>query len=263
MRHRVSRGHFLDRIFRNLPDRQAIISNPIDKRGISPILEQSADQVGQQVFMAANRGIHPACVPEPCPRHDLCIQVLTHTVQSLEFVVQAIASQFRNDGDRVGIMGGKLGIECLAIVQNFPGTGDIGHIGVGFARKHRVALETFYLGMFDFGIPVSTLDQANWNPLTGLLCQIGQKIHQCGRSFLISLHGQAQPIPPGQRGILQNLAEYVDTHHQAVRFLGIDGEGYLVGHGQLSQFENPGNDNGDRFLMVTVFKPRVQSRQLH
>ncbi len=58
-------------------------------------------------------------------------------------------------------MSGKLRENGIGGVQQFAGTGQIGHIGIAFAGIHRVAFQAIHLGALDFAVPVSAFNQAD------------------------------------------------------------------------------------------------------
>ena len=68
-------------------------------------------------------------------------------------------------GKGVGVMGGKLGEDGILRIQQLAGAGEIGDVGMDFARVHRVAVEPFYLRPFDFAVPVCTFNQPHHQAL--------------------------------------------------------------------------------------------------
>jgi len=60
----------------------------------------------------------------------------------------------------------------LRLRQHFRGAGEIGNVGIGLAREHRVTGETLHLRALDFGIPVGAFHQPGHDAaavLTGYL----------------------------------------------------------------------------------------------
>ncbi len=89
-------SHFLDglhRIRHQLVQRQGGIGDAVHEGGVSPVLQQTTHQVGQQGFMGADRGVDTAWTVQFAIRHftgDLLVQRFTHAVQALEFVLARI-----------------------------------------------------------------------------------------------------------------------------------------------------------------------------
>ena len=48
------------RIGNDLRDGRIVIGQPVDERGVGAVLQQPADQIGQQIFVAADRRIDTA-----------------------------------------------------------------------------------------------------------------------------------------------------------------------------------------------------------
>ena len=94
-------------------------------------------------------------------------------------------------------MRGKLGIESVWCRQHAPGTIQVAQVGGDLACPDRVIGQTQFLGVFDLGIPVGTLDQAGREMPAGILGQRDQPVDQRGSALLISLYDQAESLPTG------------------------------------------------------------------
>ena len=68
-------------------------------------------------------------------------------------------------GKGVGVVGSKLGEDGILRVQQLAGAGEIGDVGVDFARVNRIAVEPFYLRPFDFAVPIRAFNQPHHQAL--------------------------------------------------------------------------------------------------
>ena len=109
--------HQLHRIGHQLVERQRIVGDAVDERGVSAVFQQAAHQVSQQRFMGTDRGIDAAGTVQLAVgdfAHHLLVERLAHAVQALELILARIVVVARHMVDRrqaVGIMGGKLRID--------------------------------------------------------------------------------------------------------------------------------------------------------
>ena len=121
-----------------------VVSKLIDERGISPVFQQAAHQIGQQIAMLADRGInaagHPALV------HKRRMQAFSHAVQALKLKSHTgFFGHIINRQRGLCIMGGELGINLFWRTQHFLRTGQIADIGVVLACKNRIAGQAQFL----------------------------------------------------------------------------------------------------------------------
>src|SRR3546814_2314429 len=61
----------------------------------------------------------------------------------------------------MGVVRRELREEGVRCRRQPAGAGDIGDVGGGFAREHRIALQPGLLGALDLGIPIGALDQSD------------------------------------------------------------------------------------------------------
>ena len=80
-----------DRIGDDLLDRQGLVDDPVDEGGVGAVLQQPAHQIGEQVFMTADRGVDPHRQARLVRSHDLRVERLAHAVQALKLEIAAIA----------------------------------------------------------------------------------------------------------------------------------------------------------------------------
>jgi hypothetical protein len=124
-----------DRVLDDLVDRQAVVLQAIDEGAVGPVLEQAADEIGQEVLVLADGRIDAAADAEAVALHDLLVEGLAHAVQALELEGAGVAGELEHGGDGVGVVGGELGIEELLLAQQLSGAGEVGDVGEGFLVK--------------------------------------------------------------------------------------------------------------------------------
>ena len=233
MRHRPGFRHFVDRIFGDLFHRQRVIDDAVDEGGVRTVFKQAPDEVRQQVLVAANRRVDATGVPETFLLHHHAVKVFTHAVKPLEFVIQPVSGQLGDGGDGVSVVRGELGIKRLAVRKHLARAGNVGDIRIGLAREHGKSVEAFDLGVLDFRIPVSALDQANRYALPAPGGQRGEPVDHRGCPLLVGLQCKSQPVPARQGGFAKNRCKHVQRQHQAVGLFGVHGQGHAIGHCEL------------------------------
>ncbi len=158
------------------------------------------------------------------------MQRFAHAVQPLEFIAAffpaLLLCQHHDAGHRARIMRGELRKKTFAVRQYFRGAGEVRHIGMFLARKHRIGRQPGHLRPFDFRIPVRALDQPQRKDALMFLRQIRQPIDDIKRALLVGLHDKADAVPPGQGGIGEQLLKQQQFNIQPRRFLGVDGYGH-------------------------------------
>ena len=193
MRHALERVDLGHRIGHHLFGGQARIDDAIDERGIGAVLEQTPHEIGQQVFVRAHRGVHAAGKPSPGPAHHAVVQLRAHAVQTLEFESVGVAAEdFRDVRDGVRVVRGELWIDAFAGALQQPRTGEIGHVGVGLAREHRVTRESALLRALDLAVPVRALDQAQRDAPVGLAQALHQPLDGGVSALLVGLHREPE-----------------------------------------------------------------------
>ena len=146
--------HGIDRVGDDGLDRFTFVGNSVYERCVRAVLEQPAHEVRQQVLVAPDRRVDAAGAPETVGIDDLAVERLAHAVQTLKLVLVIRSGEFHDARNRVRIVGRKLRVEELAVVEKRTRGREIRYVRVDLARKHRVVLETKLLGVFDFRIPV-------------------------------------------------------------------------------------------------------------
>ncbi len=195
-RHRIGHQHL---------QRDALVRDAVDERGVRAVFQQSAYQVSQQGFVAADRRIDAARTIQTtfALADHLFVQRLAHAVQALELVLAGVivrARELIHGGKGMGVVCGELRIDRLGRREQLAGAGDEGHVGVSLAGIDRVAFQPVDLRKLDFAVPVSAFDQTDHQPMVAALGQIDQKFHHVRAPLLIGLDDKADAVPVVQRG---------------------------------------------------------------
>ncbi len=151
-------GDLGDRIGEDLRLGQPRIRQLMHEAGVRTILQQTADQIGQQIAMPADRRVNAALMAMLA--HQPLVQAIAHAVKPLELEVVGIARPFQNGRDGQRIVAGKGGADILGR-QHVLGDRQIGHVGRRLAGEQRIVVEAFDLSALDLAIPVCALDQAD------------------------------------------------------------------------------------------------------
>ena len=195
----------------------------------------------------------------------LAVHALAHTVQTLQLELAAAARRHLQDGGNGGgIVGGELRVDGIRRVQQQPGAGQVGHIGVLLVREHRVAGQAQLLGAFDFGVPIGALDQAAHQAQLVFARRGRQVLDQLQRTGLVGLQGQAKAGPlramPGHT--LQQGIQHLQRQFQPVHLLGVNGE-VDVGAGRLlAQAPDARHQLGQHAPALRILVARMQGAEL-
>src|SRR5205814_5112120 len=120
--------------------------------------------IGEEVFVAADRGIDPARPVELAATDDLAVERLAHAVEALEFPVAARPGEFEDGGQRVRVVGGELRVEGAAGGEQPAGAGEIADVSGDLAGKDRVAVEPALLAALDLAVPIGAFDEPHHEP---------------------------------------------------------------------------------------------------
>ena len=149
--------------------------------------------------MAADRRIDAAGIPV---RPHLAVERIAHAVQALELEI-AVFRAFHDEGDGQRIMGGELRVEARAGGEHTFGTYDIGEVGGGLAGEDREVRQPTLLRALDLGVPVGALDEADHETAIPCLCRVRDPVDHGKGALLVSLDGETEAVPAGERGICE------------------------------------------------------------
>ena len=117
----------LERIGRYLFGSDSMVGELVDEGGIGTVFEQTADEIGEQLAMFADRGIDARTYFFIAQQG--IVQCLAHAVQSLEFEILIVTRHLQNCRDAVGVVGGKLRVDAIGHVQQLRGAANIADVG--------------------------------------------------------------------------------------------------------------------------------------
>ena len=136
----------------------------LTKARIGAVLEQPADEIGEQLLVAADRRIDahrgPRVADMLLELRKLLVKLLAHAVQALELERLAVGQRLHL-ADGVGIVGREGRVDDVIRRQQRLRTGEVGNVGRDLAREHRIIGEPADLRRLDLGVPVGALDQAD------------------------------------------------------------------------------------------------------
>ena len=208
----------------DLVERRLVVGQPVDEGGVGAVLQKAPHQIGEEILMAADRGIDPAGLVQPFGAGDLAVERLAHAVEPLIFEAAVGAGEHRDGRDGVGIVGGELGIEDVAALEHQPGAGEIGDVGRDLAGEQRIAVIAGILGALDLGVPIGAFHQPHRQAAAGGERQVGQPCQHRVGALRIGLHGEAEAVPAGKRGCRRQAPEQLQREVEPIGLLGIDGE---------------------------------------
>jgi hypothetical protein len=117
------------------------------------------------------------------------------------------------------------------------------------------------LGAFDFAVPVGAFDQPHHQPPTAPPRKISQPLDEREGPFLISLHGETEPIPAGEIGGERQCLEEIEREFEAIGFLGIDRQTDADPPRVAREVEQNGGHLGEHPIALRHLVARVQRRQ--
>ena len=126
-------------------DGRSGIRKPVDEGAVGAVLQQTADQVGEQVPMRAHRIVGAAGNPALALGEHPVVEGLAHAVQALQLERRAVR-QLQDRRHRMGVVRGELRVEARPQPQQGLGAGEIGQVGVGLAGVDRIAGQALLSG---------------------------------------------------------------------------------------------------------------------
>ena len=252
------------RAAQQLGDRHGGIPGQRHEGRVGTVFKQTANEIGQQILMAADRRIGTAGdMVVPCTVEQGFVQILAHAMQALKLEAGAVpARPLQNAGDRERIMGGKLREQLRAGIQQFLRAGHIIEVGHRLAGENGIVGQATLLRPLDLGVPIGTLDQPHHEAAPVRAGQFGDMVDHCARPLLVGLDGQPKPVPAGQRGIGDHRVNHRQRQFQPVRLLGIDGEIEVERLGFLRQRHHLRHQLAQHPRLRHRLVTRVQGRKL-
>ena len=217
-----------DRVGHQLVQRQGIVRDTVDERGIGAVLQQTTHQIRQQRLVGAHRGVDPARPIQFAVgdlAHHLLVQRFAHAVQALELIlarVVVLARQLVDSRQSMGVVGGELRINQVRHRQQLFRAGEIGDVGVNLAGVDRIAFETFHLRAFDFAVPVGAFHQTDHQATAAAGGEVNQVINDKRTALLVGLNHEANPVPAGQFRLEAQFFQQVEGDLQTVCLFGVN-----------------------------------------
>ncbi len=208
--------------------RHAGIGRRVDERRIGAVLQQAADQIGEQVAMAADRCINTASRLGLGPQQGL-VERFAHAIEPLELVARDPAGGLDGARDGQGIVGRELRIDPRPRGKQLVDADHVAEIGHRLAREHRVIGEAAFLGALDLGIPIGALHQAHHEMAAVRAGSLDRPVDHRRRSLLIRLHRKPEAVPPRKRRISESMTDDIEGELEPIRLFGINGEIEVMG----------------------------------
>ena len=186
-------GRRFKRAFDEVVDADFFVNDLVYKRRVGAVFQQATHQVGEQSFVGADRGIDAHAAAEVLRADHLVVEGFAHAVQALVFEVFVFA-HLVDGAEGVGVVRGKLREDRILRGEQFARAGEIGNVGVHFARVNRVAVQAVHLRPFDFAVPVSAFDEANHQFLFVASCEVDEVVDDEGATFLVGLDDETDAV---------------------------------------------------------------------
>ena len=122
-------------------------------------------------------------------------------MQPLEFEFRAYGRQFQDGRDAVRIVGGELRQDHVRMAEQAARARQVGHVGRGLARVHRIAVESSLLTTLDLAVPVSALHQSSRHPAAVYPRERRHPVDDVQSPLAVPLDGQSQARPVPRRSI--------------------------------------------------------------
>ena len=251
----------LDRIGNHGVDRQGVVGQAIDERGVGAVLQQPTHQIGHEVCVGADRGIDAAGQAAPVAAQHFLVKRLAHAMQSLK-LERPVAGGDRDARHRLRIVRGELREKGAGIRQQQAHCGEIGYIGGELARQHRVVGEPPLLRPLDLAVPIGAFDQTHRDALAPLIGEAAQPAQHGNGTLTVGLHGDAETGPALQGGVGERGGELVECQIEPILFLSVDGQGEIVSACGPGQFDETRQQFPSETILLSRIEARMNRRQL-
>ena len=215
------------RAFDEVVNADVFIDDLVDKGGVGTVFQQAAHEVGEQGFVRANRGVNAHAAAKVLRADDLVVEGFAHAVQALVLEVFVLA-HLVDGAEGVGVVRGKLREDGVLRAEQFARAGEVGDVGMHFARVHRIAVQTIDLRPFDFAVPVGALDEANHQLLFVAPREVDEVINDKRAALLVGLHHEADAVVAGKVGVGNQRFHQIQREFEAVGFFGVDVDADIV-----------------------------------
>ena len=206
-----------------------------DKGGARTVLEQAANQVGEELATLADRGVY-AHAQVRTRLFQRGIERFPHAVQSLELEsAGARLGERQHAGGRNRVVRRELRENEIGALEHLRRGLDIGPIGVAFVGEDGIARDAQLLRALHLRVPIRALYQAHAQLRLAATREVDYLFERLQHARLVSLHGEAEALPGGKR--LRQRGEKIQVQRQALRFLGVDGKPDLRLRRERAQFE--------------------------
>jgi hypothetical protein len=242
--------------------RHPLVQQGVDEGGVGAVLEQAADQIGQQVLMPADGGVG-AHGHGPEMLGGGVIEGLAHAVQRWNSIfTPRLLRHAVNGGQRMGVVGRELGIEVRRGVDHGAGADEVVEVGRGLGREDRIVGAAEDLGALDLGVPVGALDQTDHQAAAGGLRQVGDAGDRLGTALLIGLNGEAEAGPRPQLGLVGQPVQQLQRQGEAVGLFRVHGEVDVVRRRDQGQSQDARIEFGPDAVLVRRLIAGRQGREL-
>ena len=250
LRHRIGEQLFVGQVF---------VGELVDEGRVRAIFEEAADEIGEQIAMAADRRVDAAAIA--LLAHQILIEAVAHAVQPLEFEIAAVARPFEQGRDGQRIVGREGGIDVLRR-QHVLRAGEIGDIGRRLAGEEGVIGEALFLGALDLRVPIGALDEPGGDPPAGPGAdRIGPGDGRPG-ALAIGLDRHAEPVPALQRRQPGHRLDDVEAHFEPLGLLRIDGDGNIEASGEHRQRLDLLDQRGNAAIILRDLVARMEGGEL-
>ena len=178
-----------------------LVGDPVDEGGVGAVLQEPADEVGEQGLVRTHRRVDAAGPVELSRSHHRPVERFAHAVQALEFEVagpEAGAGHLHDGGERLGVVGGELWENSIGGRQQLPGAGEVGDVRVRLAGEDRKIGEPLHLRALDFGVPVGALHETHHQAPVRTPGEIDEPVDHEGAAFSVGLDDEADAVPAGE-----------------------------------------------------------------
>ena len=128
----------------------------------------------------------------------------------------------------VGVVRGELREDGVLRGEQLARAGEVGDVGMHFARVHRVAVKAINLRPFDFAVPVRALDETNHQFLLVAPCEVNEVVNNERAALLVRLDDEADAVVTGEVGVGNECFHQIQREFEAVCLFGVDVDANVV-----------------------------------